>query len=165
MENNVWFEIVDGRLDSPLPAVTGTNTKALRPWPPVMLRDFIRANDSRNGTMAADVSPDITIGDVADFLASSPGAVVAVVGHDNYLLGVAVDSDVMALIKRDGVKALDYPISEALQCGRPVCSATDSPYVVAALMRDRDWDRVGVADHGRVIGIVSRRDLIDYFDA
>lgn len=160
MAGNVWYELFDGALKTPanldVPARAGATPG--RPWPPVMLRDFVRSS----GSTAADVPPETTIGDIADFLASSTRAVIAVVGHDGYLMGAVVDSDVMALIQRDGVKALDYPVSEALQCARPVCGATDSPYVVASLMQSRNWDRVAVAERGRVVGVVARRDLIDF---
>lgn len=159
MENNVWHEIFDGTLNLPANANVSAKPKDnVRPWPPVMIRDFLRANN----TVAANVAAETTIGDVADFLASSPSAIVAVRGENGMLMGVAVDHDVMALIKRDGVKALDYPISEALQLGRPICTVSDSPYVVLSLMRAENWDRVGVTDRGRIVGVVTRRDLTEF---
>lgn len=161
MESNVWQDLVDGRIQ-PSSRPIDVSGAAKRTWPPVMLRDFVRA---ASASTTADVYPDTSIGDVADFLSSSHHAVIAVVDYDGYLMGAIVDSDVMALIQRDGMKALDYPVSEALQCARPVCSATDSPYVVAQMMRTRDWDRVAVAEQGRVVGVVGRRDLVEFVDA
>ena len=159
MDSSVWHEILEGGLNLPANANAPARPKGnIRPWPPVMIRDFLRAGN----TTAIDVAPETTIGDVADYLASSPNALVAVRGENGMLMGVAVDHDVMALIKRDGIKALDYPISEALQMGRPICTASDSPYVVLSLMQAENWDRVGVTERGRIVGVITRRDLIEF---
>lgn len=132
----------------------------IRPWPPVMIRDFIRTSQ----TSCRSVSTDFTIGHIADYLSSDRGACVAVYDDDNMLLGIAVDDDAMALIKRDGLRALDEPVATCIQRGRPICSVTDSPYVVLGMMKDQSWDRVGVSEHGRVVGIVHRRDLVRFCD-
>ena len=87
---------------------------------------------------------------------------VAIYSDLQNLLGIVVDDDAMALVKRDGIRALDYPVLEAAQRQRPVCSVTDSPYVVLSMMRQHDWDRVGVAERGRVIGVVHRRSLVHF---
>lgn len=163
MDTNPWHEILEGGLKGTLSAPANTNMPpkpqgGARPWPPVMIRDFLRASNA----CAADVPPETTIGDVADFLSLSPNAIVAVRGADGRLMGVAVDHDVMALIKRDGISALDYPITEALQVQRPICNVTDSPYVVLGLMRVDNWDRVGVTERGRIVGVVTRRDLTEF---
>ncbi len=134
-----------------------TPSSGRRPWPPVLVREFVK----RNAAEVACVRRDHTIGQVADLLASNNIAVIAVYDRGQ-LCGIAVDDDVMALIKRDGMKAMDYPIEYAMQNKRPVCSATDSPYVVLAMMKEWAWDRIGVAEKGRVIGIVTRRDLVRY---
>ena len=129
-----------------------------RPWPPVMMRDFVRAGEA----LAIDVDDTTTVGYIADFLAQSPSAVAAVFDQDRRLLGIAVDEDVMALIKRDGIKALDYPILEAVQRQRPTCSITDSPYVVLNMKKAENWERIGVAERGHVVGVVSRRALSEF---
>ncbi len=95
-------------------------------------------------------------------LAESPWASIAVYDENKGFLGIAVDEDVMALVKRDGVRALDYPIAEAVQRNRPVCSVTDSPYVILQMMRSHGWDRIGVSEHGNLIGVLHRRDLVKY---
>ena len=93
-----------------------------------------------------------------------PSASIAIYDDEDTFLGIAVDEDAMALIKRDGVRALDYPIIEAVQRNRPVCSITDSPFVVLNIMRNEGWDRVGVSKHGKMIGVVHRRHLVSFLD-
>jgi len=159
---NAWDEIVRKDVETMLNAAATPVNDSLpvRPWPPVMIRDFIRAHDIQPRSVTASV----TVGYIADFLAESIGASVAVHDDNQQFVGIAVDEDVMALIKRDGVRALDYPIIEAVQRNRPVCSITDSPYVILQAMRNEGWDRIGVAEHGRVIGVLHRRDLVRFIE-
>lgn len=160
MNMNAWDEIVRSDVEEVLQGTGGpvNDSAETRPWPPIMIRDFVHAYD----LSTREVDADVTVGYIADFLAETPGASVSVYDADGELLGLAVDDDVMALIKRDGVRALDYPIIEAVQRGRPVCSIADSPIVILHLMRDGGWDRVGVSAHGRVIGVLRRRDLVRF---
>ncbi|MEX0692908.1 MAG: CBS domain-containing protein [Rhodospirillales bacterium] len=157
---NAWDELVKSDVNALLNSVEGAHNddEPTRPWPPVMIRDFIRAY----GINTREVDAGVTIGYIADCLAESPWASIAVYDEDRGFLGIAVDEDVMALIKRDGVRALDYPIAEAVQRNRPVCSVTDSPYVILQMMRSKGWDRIGVSEHGRLIGVLQRRDLVKF---
>ncbi len=140
--------------------LSGTAETTPRPWPPVMIRDFMRIHD----TQTLNVNATTTIGYVADNLSSSPDASIAVFDADENCLGIAVDEDVMALIKRDGIRALDYPIIEAVQRNRPICSITDSPFVVLNMMREEGWDRVGISERGVIIGVIHRRRLASFID-
>jgi len=159
---NAWDDIVKKDVDAVLSAavVPVNDSLPVRPWPPVMIRDFIRAHNIR----PRNVNASATVGYIADCLSENPGASVAVLDDNQQFIGIAVDEDVMALIKRDGVRALDYPIIEAVQRNRPVCSITDSPYVVLESMRSEGWDRIGVAEHGSVIGVLHRRDLVKFIE-
>ena len=160
MNMNAWDEIVRNDVNEVLHGAGAAvnDTAATRPWPPIMIRDFIHAYD----LSTREVDAGVTVGYVADYLSETPGASVSVYDDERNFMGLAVDDDVMALIKRDGVRALDYPITEAVQRGRPVCSITDSPTVILQQMRDLGWDRVGVSAHGRVIGMLRRRDLVNF---
>lgn len=160
MDMNAWDEIVRNDVNDVLKEATHpiNDTDRIRPWPPIMVRDFLHAYTFST----RDVSDACSVGDIADYLSESPGSSVAVYDDDGDFLGIAVDDDVMALIKRDGVRALDYPIVEAVQRGRPVCSITDSPVVILQMMRDKGWDRVGIAAHDRVIGVLRRGDLLKF---
>jgi len=141
-------------------ALSPDSNTTTRPWPPVMIRDFLRIHDAET----LDVDASTTIGYVADCLSSSSSASIAVYDADDKFLGIAVDEDAMALIKRDGVRAFDYPIVEAIQRNRPICSITDSPFVVLNMMRNDGWDRIGVSEHGRIVGVIHRRDLVNFVD-
>jgi len=163
MQMNVWDDIVSqdvseifiGSLAETAPS------GAVRPWPPVMIRDIFKATDK----ISKDVDSRVTVGYVADYLAENHTAIIAVYDENLGFLGIAVDEDVMALIKRHGIDALDYPIVEAVQRRRPVCSITDSPFVVLNLMRSEGWDRIGVSERGDIVGILHRRDLVKFTES
>lgn len=158
----MWDNLISDMLvDEPEAAhILQDSQTVVRPWPPVMIKDFLRTSQ----TECRHVSDEFTVGHVADFLSTNRGACVAVYDEENELLGIAVDDDAMALIKRDGLRALDDSVATCVQRGRPVCSITDSPYVVLGMMKDQSWDRVGVSEHGKVIGVVHRRDLVRFCD-
>ncbi|MBO6520285.1 MAG: CBS domain-containing protein [Rhodospirillales bacterium] len=160
MDTDAWDDIVRNDVNDVLQGTDSLEDEisTVRPWPPIMIRDFVHAYDL--STKAVDAG--CTVGYVADYLSETPGASVAVYDDDGDFLGLAVDDDVMALIKRDGVRALDYPIIEAVQRQRPVCSICDSPMVILQLMRSGGWDRVGVSAGGRVIGVLRRRDFVNF---
>ncbi len=132
-----------------------------RPWPPLMIRDVLKLH----GTQTQEVDSETTIGFVADYLSTSRGTSISIYDSGHKFLGIAVDEDVMALIKRDGIRALDYPVIEAVQRNRPVCSITDSPVVILNMMREDGWDRIGVSEHGNIIGILHRRDLANFLES
>ncbi len=160
MHMSAWEEIVSHEVSEIFNGDAGESavTVPVRPWPPVMIRDLITVtqNDTR------DVDSRVSIGYVADFLAENRTALIAVYDEHFGFIGIACDEDVMALIKRFGVCALDFPIAEAVQRNRPVCSGTDSPYVVLNLMQSEGWDRIGVSERGDVIGMINRRDLVKF---
>lgn len=158
----MWDNLISDMLvDEPEAAhILQDSHTAVRPWPPVMIRDFLRTSQ----TDCHHANDEFTIGHFAEFLSGNRSACVAVYNSDDDLVGIAVDDDAMALIKRDGMRALDASISDCVQRQRPICSVTDSPYVVLSMMKDQDWDRAGVSEHGRVIGIVHRRDLVRFCD-
>ena len=160
-DNLISDMLMDELVDKPETAhILQDSHTDVRPWPPVMIRDFLRTSE----TECLHVGSDFTLGHVAEFLSASRGACIAVYSQSNEFLGIAVDDDAMALIKRDGMCALDASVIDCIQRGRPVCSLTDSPYVVLGMMKDQNWDRVGVSKHGRVIGVVHRRDLVHFCD-
>lgn len=163
MKMSVWDDIISEAVSSNDSISRGAREgrKTVRPWPPVMIRDFL---DKRE-TGVSEAGPDTKIGHVVDYLSVSPGAVVAVYDIDGRLIGIAVDDDVMALIKRDGMlSALERPVLDAVHRGRPVCSITDSPYLVVQMMEEHGWDRFGVSEHGRIVGVVRRSDLVKFVE-
>lgn len=162
MEADMWDNLISDMLvDEPEAAhILQDSHTVVRPWPPVMIRDFLRTSQ----TECRNVSNEFTIGHIAEFLSGSKSACIAVYNSDDELVGIAVDDDAMALVKRDGMRALDTSVMDCVQRQRPICSVTDSPYVVLGMMKDQNWDRVGVSEHGRVIGVVHRRDLVRFCD-
>lgn len=162
MEANMWDNLISDMLvnDPAAAHILQDSQTVVRPWPPVMLRDFVRTSQ----TECRHVGDDFSVGHVAGYLSENAGACIAVYDEKDQFLGIAVDEDAMALLKRDGLNALEASVVDCIQRERPIFSVTDSPYVVLAQMKDENWDRVGVSEHGRVIGLVHRRDLVRFCD-
>lgn len=158
----MWDNLISDMLvDNPEAAhILHDSQTVVRPWPPVMLRDFMRTSQ----TECRHVGSYFSVGHVMGYLSDNPSACIAVYNEKDEFLGIAVDDDAMALLKRDGLDAMETSVVDCVQRQRPVCSVTDSPYVVLAQMKDENWDRLGVSEHGRVIGIVHRRDLVRFCD-
>ncbi|MDA0998163.1 MAG: hypothetical protein O2944_08155 [Proteobacteria bacterium] len=141
------------------PRVADKSTdRRVRPWPPVMIRDFLRVHSSE----AIHVSPDLRVGSIIDFLAGSMTAVVTVTDCHGNLVGTVVDDDVMAAIGEHGVQVLDWPISDVLTLGRPICNISDSPYIVLHDMLASDQRRFAVRERGMIVGVVVRDHLLEF---
>ncbi len=162
MGAKMWDNLISDMLaDDPAAAhILQDSQTVVRPWPPVVLRDFIRTSQ----TECRHVGDDFTVGHVIGYLSENASACIAVYDDEDQFLGIAVDEDAMALLKRDGLDAMDTSVVDCVQRQRPIFSVTDSPYVILAQMKDDNWDRVGVSEHGRVIGLLHRRDLVRFCD-
>lgn len=164
MVANAWDELL---MDNKFLAASGAAMAQIarkprdlhvRPWPPVMIRDFLRTHESD----LMDVLPNCRVGSIVDFLAAAPTAVVTVTDVRGNLLGTIVDDDIMGAIVEHGVQALDWPVTEVIQAQRPTCSSSDSPYVVLHDMMTSSYDRFVVRERGLVVGVVMRRDLANF---
>ena len=111
----------------------------------------------------ARVSPDATLVDVADALTDGEvGALV--VGDGDRPLGVVSERDIVAVIAKrhaiEDVKAIDIATKELVWC-----DATATVAEVAEEMCERYVRHVLVEDDGRLVGIVSARDLLGAYAA
>ncbi len=160
MAVNAWDELLfeTKRSDRISAIAMKSRDQLARPWPPVMIRDFLRIHASE----VENVSPDTSIGEIVDFLAYDPKCVVTVTDCRGHLLGTVVDDDVMALVIQHGARALEWPVVEAMRPDRPICSVTESPYMVLHDMLAAEFDRFAVAERGNIIGVVLERDLIAF---
>jgi CBS domain-containing protein len=97
------------------------------------------------------VSPDTSIGDVADLLRTKDISGVPVVDSDGVLLGLVSEYDLLA---KQGAMARDLMTTSVISV------STDTPIPdVRHLLVDRRIRRLPVIDQGQLVGIVSRGDV------
>ena len=124
------------------------------------------------------VPPTMTLRELSALMSEREIAGVPVTA-DGELVGVVTESDIIekergadedarglaALVRRDRrpPAASATTVAEAMTSPPVVVEAWMSPYEAAWLMSVDDVSRLPVVDRGRLVGIVSRADLVRYF--
>ena len=106
------------------------------------------------------VHPDTPIARVIDLLSEHDITGIPVVDADGCLVGMITEKDIMGLpLGREEIagRAADYMT-------RDVVSFDENEDVIAICecLVNHDFRRVPIVSHGKLVGIISRRDLIKY---
>ena len=110
-------------------------------------------------TDVVTVSPDTTIGDAARrMVARDTGA--AVVMEEDELVGLISERDLMRAIP-DGCSA-ETPVSERMSRNVMTASPRTSVAEAMAIMIEGRFRHLPVVENGRVLGMVSMRDLMSW---
>jgi CBS domain-containing protein len=111
-------------------------------------------------THVITVAPDEDIYEAIRTMVRHNVTGLPVVRPDGTLVGVITEKDVLDLlykIKDRPGKAMDY-MTRAVVC----FDCEDDVADIAAKFRDNHFRRVPILDRGRLVGIVSRKDIIRY---
>ncbi|HVW33530.1 MAG TPA: CBS domain-containing protein [Acidimicrobiia bacterium] len=134
-------------------------------------------------TAVATVGPDASWKEVAERMLDAGVSGVPVVGEDGHLLGVITEADLISkpafgdrphrslvamvdLLTGDGRwagKATALTAAELMTTGAITASPSENLRAAAQRMLDRRVKRLPVLDQGRLVGILSRRDLLRSF--
>lgn len=110
------------------------------------------------------VRKDAKITDVIRLLAQKRITGVPVVSDDMHLLGVVTEKDILRTLRYDqnikGKTAADLMTSEIVSFDE-----NDSLMEVFKNLVENDFRRVPILSEGILVGIVSRRDIIEFFSA
>ncbi len=110
------------------------------------------------------VRQDAKITDVIRLLAQKRITGVPVVSDDMRLLGVVTEKDILRTLRYDqnikGKSAADLMTSEIISFDE-----NDSLMEVFESLVENDFRRVPILSEGILVGIVSRRDIIEFFSA
>jgi CBS domain-containing protein len=106
------------------------------------------------------VWPDIRLDHVTQVFDEHAIASVVVVDHDNRLLGIFTDRELVRILARHGAAALELPVGRAMLAPAPACSPDDTVGDVLRIMTDNRVRHVVVLRDGVMVGIVSIGDLV-----
>lgn len=115
---------------------------------------------NEKGTYAPTILPEALVSDVISALeADDVGALVVSVDGDQ-INGIISERDVVRGLEQFGAAVLAHPVSDLMSVDVTTCGI-DSPVAgVMALMDENQIRHVPVVANGKLIGIVSIRDII-----
>lgn len=111
-------------------------------------------------TNLVTVLPEAPIVDVSRLMLEKKIRCVLVCDKDRNLRGIVTDSDLVFGVAGRADDALQNPISEIMSIDPITVDPNVDIYDVVAIMSDRGFRRVPVTSNGKVVGIVSIRDIV-----
>ena len=106
------------------------------------------------------VHPDTPIADVIELLSEHDITGIPVVDAEEHLVGIITEKDIMGLAL--GEEEVSGRVEDYMT--RDVVSFDENEDVIAVCecLLNHDFRRVPILSHGKLVGIISRRDLIKY---
>ncbi len=116
----------------------------------------------QKGNAIISVAPDATIQDVAELITSRRIGALVVTDADQRIVGIVSERDVVKAIAVHKAAALTMTATQ-LMTRNPVTASLDTTVDEAMQIMDSGCFRhLPVVDDGRLIGIISVRDLVKY---
>jgi CBS domain-containing protein len=114
------------------------------------------------GEFVATVAPDATVVDVLAGLAEHGVGALIVTEDAKRILGIVSERDIARALHREGVAALDRPVTDVMTAEVHTCVADDTVDSLMALMTERRIRHVPVVIEGELAGIVSIGDVVKH---
>jgi CBS domain-containing protein len=108
------------------------------------------------------VGPEAMVMDVVNLLSQHKITGVPVVGTEGELLGIVSEKDTFKLILDGGFNqslagAVDRVMSKNITTVKP----SDDVFLIANLFYKNNYRRLPVVENGKVVGLISRRDILE----
>lgn len=101
------------------------------------------------------IQPEASVQEAAQLLVSRRISGAPVVDADGKLIGIITEADIISKVNRDGLRVADIMSHELLVVNE------DTPVgEIATLLTERKIKRVPVVENGKLVGIVSRADIV-----
>lgn len=109
---------------------------------------------------AITVDGDASVSEAAELFAATGVGALPVCDGDGHPIGVVTDRDLVVRVLCQDRDGLDRPVREVAE-PQPIVADADAPVAsTVATMRLHSLRRLPVVDGGRVVGVVSREDLV-----
>ncbi len=121
----------------------------------------IRTILANKGSEVETVGPDTSVEEVAKLLTEKKiGSVLVMEGED--ILGIVNERSLVKAICIHGADAINQPVSEVMVTNVMACSSDSSVDSVRTQMSKLSMRHLPVVDGGRLVGIVSIGDVMNY---
>jgi CBS domain-containing protein len=102
------------------------------------------------------IHPDASVQEVAQLLSRERISGVPVVNADGVIIGIVTEADILGKADREGLRA-SHIMSQQI-----IAVKEDTPVnEIATLLAERRIKRVPVLRDGKLVGVVSRADIVD----
>ena len=114
------------------------------------------------GRAVETVTLDATVMDVAQRLSAKRIGAVVVLGSDKSVAGIISERDIIRVIGRDGIAALDWAVADVMTPRVVTCREHDTMDQLMTMMTERRFRHLPVVENGELIGIVSIGDVVKH---
>ncbi|HYZ63204.1 MAG TPA: CBS domain-containing protein [Acetobacteraceae bacterium] len=112
------------------------------------------------GHALISVTPDMTIGEVAQVLGSRRIGAVLVLDAAEQLLGILSERDIVASLAEYGAAALDMTAAQLMTSEVQTATPGTSVNEAMSMMTDGRFRHIPVVENGRLVGLVSIGDVV-----
>lgn len=112
------------------------------------------------GAFVATVGPDMTVAGVIDELSTHNVGALVVSNDGTDIAGILSERDVVRALHKLGPAALEVAVRMIMSEQVRTCAPGDEVESLASTMTEHRIRHVPVAEHGRLIGIVSIGDVV-----
>ena len=106
------------------------------------------------------VHPDTPIADVIELLSEHDITGIPVVDAEEHLVGIITEKDIMGLAL--GEEEVSGRVEDYMTRDVVSFDVDDDVIAICECLVNHDFRRVPILSHGKLVGIISRRDLIKY---
>ncbi len=103
----------------------------------------------------ATIHPDASVQEAAQLLDQKRISGVPVVDTDGLIIGIITEADIISKVNREGLRVVDIMSHDV------IAVREETPVnEIASLLIERKIKRVPVVHNGKLVGIVSRADIV-----
>jgi predicted transcriptional regulator len=102
------------------------------------------------------VSPEATVQEVAQQLSRQKISGAPVIDHEGTIIGIITQADIIGKVDREGLRAKDIMSTEVISVDEETLVGE-----IAKLMSKCKIKRVPVMCNGKMVGIISRGDIVE----
>ena len=117
---------------------------------------------SVKGRDVVTIEPNANLATAAKVLAERRIGAVVVTGPEERIVGILSERDIVALLAKRGIDALETKVSEVMTRKVTTCNPSDTISSIMERMTAGKFRHVPVVEQGRLAGIVSIGDVVKH---